>query len=188
MSIINESCPNYMHVGAACSNEKNQVFTVIGFSEKDYTQAKNKPQDLEFSLEFDPANSKRFVYGLYYDPNSPERQEIIDVQSRSTKFVRDINDVLLLNAAKNSPFYDPEIVRHFLSILQGKLSCELSFTQQLLRNYIVRGINNMVQILHNKYLQVLGEAGLSKEILAFIVKGASASLTLSKDAVKTTII
>lgn len=43
MSIINESCANQIHVGASCANERNQVFTVIGFSDKDYTKAKNKP-------------------------------------------------------------------------------------------------------------------------------------------------
>ena len=169
MSIINESSPNQIHVGAACANERNQVFTVIGFSDKQYNKAKNKPHELDFTLDFDPSNQRKIVYGLYYDPNSPERQEIIDVQSRSTTFVRDISDVFLLSAAKNSPFYDPDIVRHLLSILQGKVHCHQGFLEQILRGYIVRGINNMVQILHNKYLQMLQEAGLSREIFAYIV-------------------
>ena len=110
------------------------------------------------------------------------------MQSRSTTFVRDISDVFLLSAAKNSPFYNPDIVRHLLSILQGKVHCQQGFLEQILRGYIVRGINNMVQILHNKYLQMLQEAGLSREIFAYIVQSASAVLERSKDAIQSTII
>lgn len=34
----------------------------------------------------------------------------------------------------------------------------------------------MVQILHSKYLQVLQEAGLSRDLVAYIVQSASAVL------------
>ena len=73
MNMINETAPNQLHVGASCSNERNQVFTVIGFSEKSFQQAKQKPQDIDLDLYFDLSSSKRNVYGLFYDPNSPER-------------------------------------------------------------------------------------------------------------------
>ena len=78
MSVINESAPNQIHVGSSCTNERNQVFTVIGFSDKDYSTSKSKPHELKFSLMLDPSSPQKFVYGLFYDPNSPERQEIID--------------------------------------------------------------------------------------------------------------
>ena len=45
----------------------------------------------------------------------------------------------------------------------------------------------MILIQHNKYIQFLNEIGLSKDLLSFIVKGASTAVTLPKDAVKTTI-
>jgi len=59
--------------------------------------------------------------------------------------------------------------------------------EKILRNYIIRGFNNMILIQHNKYIQFLNEIGLSKDLLSFIVKGASTAVTLPKDAVKTTI-
>ena len=106
MSIISETSPNQIHVGSACSNPKNQVFTVIGFSDKGYDSSKNRPEGMTWDLEFDPTSQKQYIYGLYYDSNSPERQEIIECRSREAKFVRDINDVRILNAARKSPFYD----------------------------------------------------------------------------------
>ena len=187
MSMINESSPNQIHVGSACANSKNQIFTVLGFSQTDYVKAKNKPGDIELALEFDHANSKKFVYGLFYDPNSPERQEIIDCQAREAKFVRDLNDVLIMNAAKNSPFSDAKVVGHFLKILNGGVEGKMTFFDKILRNYIIRGFNNMILIQHNKYIQFLNEIGLSKDLLSFIVKGASTIVTLPKDTVKTTI-
>ena len=117
MSIINEASPNQIHVGSACANSKNQVFTVLGFSHTDYTNAKKKPSDIDLGLEFDHVNNKKFVYGLFYDPNSPERQEIIDCKASQAKFVRDLNDVLIMNAAKNSPFSDARVVGHLLKLL-----------------------------------------------------------------------
>lgn len=97
--------------------------------------------------------------------------------------------MLLLSGAKNSPFYSQEVVAHFLQILRGSVSCATPFTQSLLRNYIIRGVNNMIAILHNKYLQFLGEAGLSQDLVAFIIEGAGAGVakTLPRDAVRTTI-
>jgi len=119
---------------------------VLGFSQTDYVKAKNKPGDIELALEFDHANSKKFVYGLFYDPNSPERQEIIDCQAREAKFVRDLNDVLIMNAAKNSPFSDAKVVGHFLEILNGGVEGKMTFFDKILRNYIIRGFNNMILI------------------------------------------
>ena len=144
MSIVHESAPNHMHVGAACSNTRNQIFTVIGFSDKDYTASKNNAQGLDCGLEFDPANSRSVVYGLYFDANSPERQEIIDCKARETQFVRDISEAHLLNAARNSPFFQEDVIAHFLQILQGTVTCGAAFTQSLLVNYIIRGMNNMI--------------------------------------------
>ena len=109
------------------------------------------------------------AYGLYYDANSPELQEIIDCKARECKFVRDINDSAVLTAAKNSPFFDMDVVRHFLKILSGTVTCDLEFKQRLLCNYLVRGFNNMIVIMHNKFIQFLSEAGLSKELLSYIM-------------------
>ena len=110
MTIVNESSPNQIHVGASCANPQNQVFTVIGFSETEYDKAKNKPQEFKFVSDFDPTSEHKIVCGLYYDPSNPERQEIIDCYIRECKFVRDLNDTVLLNAAKSSPFHDAEVV------------------------------------------------------------------------------
>ena len=124
LSVVSESSPSQIHVGASCANARNQVFTVIGFSDTEYTQAKNKPQDLRFSLDFDPGSKRKIAYGLYYDPNNPERQEIIDCKVRECKYVRDLNDAMLLTAAKNSPFFDAGVVQHFMKILKGDVKSE----------------------------------------------------------------
>ena len=58
----------------------------------------------------------------------------------------------------------------------------------LLRNYIIRGFDNMIKILHSKYILFLSENGLSKDLFACIVKSASASLKIQKDFVQTTTI
>ena len=75
MSIVNESAPNQIHYGSVCANQANQVFTVIGFFEKPYNETKLKPNEQldSFSPEFDPSSPKKYIYGLYYDANSPER-------------------------------------------------------------------------------------------------------------------
>ena len=187
MSIVNEAAPNQTHVGAACSNPKNQVFTVIGYADQPYSTNKNSPSRLACSLEFDPAGAKSYVYGLYYDANAPERQGIISCRAREVQVVRDINDVRLLNAAMKSPFYNPELIRHFVQILQGNVTCDLPFTQSLLRGYIIRGFDNMVQILHSKYITLLKEAGVGKDLVSLIVQGASQEVTRPKGAVRTTL-
>ena len=74
------------------------------------------------------------------------------------------------------------MARHFLSILQGRVTCSTPFAQSLLRNYIVRGFDNMIQILHSKYIQFLSEHGLSKDFLAYVVKGAAASSSPASDS------
>ena len=53
----------------------------------------------------------------------------------------------------------------------------------LLRNYIVRGFDNMIKILHSKYILFLSDNGLSKDLFSCIVKSASASLKIQKDSV-----
>lgn len=128
------------------------MFTVLGFSDKDYNKSKTKPADLECSLHFDPTRDSKYVYGLYYDANSPERQEIIDCATREAKFVRNINDVVLLGAAKNSPFNNAEVAQHFMKILKDEVVCSSPFVQKLLKNCITRGFNNMVEIMHSKYI------------------------------------
>ena len=81
------------------------------------------------SNNFDPTSKNKIVYGLYYDANNPERQEIIACEVSECKFVRDLNDAVLLTAAKNSPFYDVDVVKHFMQILQCKVSSsEVEFT------------------------------------------------------------
>ena len=102
---------------------------MIGFFEKPYNEAKLRPRELydNFSPEFDPSSPKKYIYGLYYDANSPERQEIIDCEARQAKFVRDINDLLKLTAAKSSPFFNIDVARHFLNILQGNVTCTSAF-------------------------------------------------------------
>jgi len=187
MSIVAESAPNQIHVGAACANARNQVFTVIGFNDKQYSAVKEKPHEISLSLEFDPQSKRSNVYGLYYDQSNPERQEIIDCFSHECKFVRDINEGMLLMATKGSPFFDSDVVKHFLRILQGAVTCESPFTQSLLRNYLLRGFNSCISILHHKYLQFLSEAGLSKELFAFIVNGASNGSEPVKDVETTTL-
>ena len=118
MSIVNESSSNQIHIGASCSNPKNQVFTVIGFSDFPYSRLKQRPQEFTSQFDFDPSGRRKIAFGLYFDPNNPERQEIIDCNVRQCKFVRDINDAVLLTSAKCSPFYDKEVVAHFMSILR----------------------------------------------------------------------
>ena len=51
----------------------------------------------------------------------------------------------------------------------------------------MRGINNMILIMHNQYTSFLASAGLSKDLFALIVKGSSAVVERPRGSVKTTI-
>ena len=44
----------------------------------------------------------------------------------------------------------------------------------MLRSFLLRGLNNMLLILHNQYTSFLAGAGLSKEFFALVVQGSSA--------------
>lgn len=56
-----------------------------------------------------------------------------------------------------------------------------------MNTFIVRGFNNMVEIMHSKYIQFLNEAGLGKDLFSLIMKNASSQIVLHKDATKTTL-
>ena len=186
MTIISEASPNQIHVGAPCANPQNQVFTVIGFSEIDYNQAKQKPQNFTFGMHFDPSGNRKIVYGLYFDPSNPERQEIIDCKARECKFVRELNDAVLLTSAKASPFLDADVMKHFMKILQGTIKNEQEFVQSILRNYIVRAINNMIQILHNQYTSFLAASGISRDLFALVLEGSSQDTQRKISKIETT--
>ena len=117
------------------------------------------------------------MYGLYFDVNSPERQEVIDCQARQVKFVRDISENMSYLSAINSPFNNKDVVRHLVGILEGKVQCKNSYSASILRNYIIRGFDSMIRSMHSQYISFLADAGLSKDLLACIIKGACASLT-----------
>lgn len=140
--------------------------------DKSLDEVKDKPELLDsMAMVFDPASQNKFVYGLFFDVNSPQRQEIIDCQIRKAKLMGQIFDET--SAAKNSPFFLPEVVQHFMAILEGTHSCRDAFAQTLLCNHIVRGMNKMVQMLQSRYLQFLSQLNLSKSFLAYILAGAS---------------
>ena len=74
-----------------------------------------------------------------------------------------------------------------MKILSGEVSCTQPFLQNLLRNYLIRGFNNILMILHSQYMTFLAEAGLSKEFFSFFLKGASAEVEVPEETAKTTI-
>ena len=177
MHLMSETVPNRLHVGSVCENQSNQVFTVIGFVEKSLRDMKSKPAELDYGLDFDPTGDKKYVYGLYFDVNSPERQEVIDCQAIKVKFVRDISENQAYLSAINSPFNNAEVVKHLVGILDGKIKCKNQYSASILRNYIIRGFDSMIRSLHSQYVAFLATNGLSKDLLACIVKGACESLT-----------
>jgi hypothetical protein len=73
MSITNETTHPSMHVGATCKNKKDQLFTVIGFSEKTWTQLKSNPHEYAIDYVFDPKGTKKNILGLFFDAELPER-------------------------------------------------------------------------------------------------------------------
>ena len=151
---------------------------MLGFSNYAVADAMSKPRNFSSQLDFEPSSSRKTVIGLYFDPNNPERQEIIDCKIHECKIVREINDAVLVTSAKNSPFYDQEVVNHFMTIIRGEASSAQPFLQSLLRNYLIRGFNNMILILHSSYMRFMAKAGLSKEFFAFFLSNASAEIEL----------
>ena len=93
---------------------------MLGFSTKSLNDFKPKPAEFVCELDFEEPSSKKYVFGLYYDFNSPERQEIIDCEVQQVKLVRDVSNHLTLLTAKNSLLNSPDVVQQFVSILKGE--------------------------------------------------------------------
>ena len=117
------------------------MMTVLGFSLENLKNA--HVPDIKLSHEFSLEDPSTMLHGLYFDANNPDRQEVISVFPNEVSPIANLTVVKTAEAAEKSPFFDSEIVEHFLNILSQKdMKIEKEtdpVTLKMLKCYIARG-------------------------------------------------
>ena len=79
----------------------------------------------------------------------------------------DLDKAETVQAARNSPLMNPEVISHLIDILEmGSLESKIGYggrvlTLSSLKAYITRGFNNMIMTLGDDYIQHLKQTGLA---------------------------
>ena len=75
MSLIPEASFQRIAVGTPCINKDGKAFNVVGMM---YTaEANNKIQETQLFPNYSEKNQVMSLAGLYYDPEHPERQDLL---------------------------------------------------------------------------------------------------------------
>ena len=78
MTLIPEAQFERMAVGTPCMDKDGKRFTVLGFVDaKQYRREYSTPWVLELEHNFTLLGKQPKIIGLYYDPASPEQQNIV---------------------------------------------------------------------------------------------------------------
>ena len=112
MSLIPEMAFQTASTGSPCVNREGKSFTILGLVNKDTILEPQHKRPLYLSRQ----NSKlTHVQGLYYDPLSPERQDVVFEDLTRVQATIDLDPLNTDEAIQSSiTFSDPNICRQLM--------------------------------------------------------------------------
>ena len=114
---------------------------------------------------------------LYYDPSNPGRQDVVNLNMKDAMPLMDLDEEKTLTAARNSFFMDSQTLEPMMEILLSKGSKDESEKKQkareLLKNFIIRGFYNTLDILKGEFLDQLSQFGLLEQFFNYFIEQAN---------------
>jgi hypothetical protein len=111
--------------------------------------------------------------GLYYDPEHPERQDLLTEKMIYTQPMIDLDEEQTRDAAKMSIFMDPASLEQLIEIvINGDIIAADESAKRahaLLETFIVRGVYNMTRLFKNEYTQFLQQYDLMDNFMTFLL-------------------
>ena len=90
MSLIPEAAFKRMAIGTPCVNNKGKVFSVVGVM--DSRMENHIYQEIPLYPNYSPEARYLSLAGLYYDPEHPERQDLLKEKMIYSQPLLDLNE------------------------------------------------------------------------------------------------
>ena len=125
----------------------------------------------KYDLQPEYTSKKEFLIGLYFNPESPYRQEVISVKPYECSPVIDLDPALMKETARFCLLFDVDILTHFLGILTEKnkeVVDKMSKTTLLpFKVFVGRGLCRMIQIMGEEYIEFLSKHNLLHSVFEY---------------------
>lgn len=139
-------------IGTRVTTSQDQLLTVLGYTEKKVAGELSEADLKDHKLSQYYSNEKQRIVGLFYDPNTKERQEIIQVAPFDVKPVLDLDKDMLKIVASSSVLMDPVVLKHLIPIL---VSEEAKNKNSALKVQILKVLTALMEILNKKFFVYL---------------------------------
>lgn len=134
-----------------------KVFSVLGVFQSEYQNSKY--HDIPLQPNYSTSAQCLSLAGLYYDPASPERQDILMERMIHATPLLDLDGAVSAEAARLSVFMDEQAMESLMGIV---LIDESQVTKpkakkalSLLQTFVTRGLYNMTRTLKGEYITFL---------------------------------
>ena len=104
MTLIPEAAFARMAIGSTCVNKEGKVFSVVGVFKTEHENSMY--QDIPLYQNFAPEEQALSMAGLYYDPENPERQDMLKEKMIFSQPLLDLDEDQTIAAARLSVFMD----------------------------------------------------------------------------------
>ena len=171
MSLIQEASFQRVAIGTPCINKSGKIFTVLGVFEEKYMSGKF--HEIPIFPNSMPENECMALAGLYFDPQNPERQDVMMERMIYSSPILDLDKDQTAEAARLSVFMNEEAMEQLIEIvLKEESSVSESKAKKalsLLQTFVVRGLFNMTSTLKGEYTSFLQDKGLMINFLKLIL-------------------
>ena len=157
MSFIPETSFQRLAIGAPAMTKEGKVFSVLGVFASDKENCKY--HEIPLYPNYSNAYQCLSLAGLYYDPASPERQDILMERMIHATPLLDLDGAVSAEAARLSVFMDEQAMESLMGIV---LIDESQVTKpkakkalSLLQTFVTRGLFNMTRTLKGEYITFL---------------------------------
>jgi len=153
-------------VGTQGVTSKNQLVTILGYSSSTMTGELSDEELKKHSMSQEFTDVKQRLIGLFYDKNSKDRQEIIDLPPFDVRPVISLDDDVTLKLAKESLLMDAEVAKNLINIMVEPNSTSLQRSQ--LNAQILKALSLMLSVLKQDYIDFLHKNDLLSKFVNFL--------------------
>ena len=166
MSVIPHTSFAQIQKGSAVVNQSGQKMTILGFSGRDNIEERLDDSNLRLRSELTDDESSKYVFGLYFNEKTPNRQELVIKKKQEMQVLTTLVNEDSQELALQSPFCDQDLIQYFLVLLKDlSVIKPEKFKNILICNYLIRGFSNVIAELKTEYVAVLKKLNLSQPVL-----------------------
>ena len=162
MTLIPEAQFERMAVGTPCMDSDGKRFTVLGMvSHEEFEQQYQEKHMFELKHNFQ--NEGAMIVGLFYDPTSPDQQDIVMQSSHCVRTLIDLDSEHEIAGAKESLFHDSAVIKKLIKFVTEERNPKVSQEAfELIKTFFMRGLFATMRALGPSYVSFLQGLGLGE--------------------------